>query len=196
MYNVFRVQTLLGAAEGMPLYELEGPALRSDMIRAGVLLMHASLEDLIRSLAEIGLPIAQAAVLRAIPLMDTGDESKLKFDLGDLVGHRDKTVDDLIRKSVVAHLSRTTYNNVEQLARALNQLGLPLRLLAPHGANLAALMSRRHHIAHRADRGERGEGLLRTIDLSTVSTWVHSVEEFGNSLLQAFVPGQGDQETD
>lgn len=178
----------------MPHHELVGPSLRSDMIRAGVVLSHAALEDLIRSLAEIRLPFAQAAVLRTIPLIDTGDESKAKFDLGDLVGHRERTVDYVIRKSVVAHLSRTTYNNVEQLAFTLDQLGLPRKLLAAHGSNLAALMSRRHHIAHRADRGERGEGYLRAIDLTTVSTWVQSVEEFGESLLLSFIAGEGDQE--
>ncbi len=161
------------------------------MIRAAVLLTHAALEDLLGNFGEILLPKASAKVLRVIPLIDATTETRTKHDLGDLTTDRGQTVSEVIRRSVVAHLSHATYNNVDQIARALNQMGLPRNLLDGHGSNLAALITRRHHIAHRADRYE-GEGIshgfCRVIDLTTVSIWIKSVQDFGRSVTQAIAP--------
>ena len=126
------------------------------------------------------------------------ERAKAGYDLGHLAGHRDRTVDDLIRKSIVAHLSRSTYNNIGEVVRTLDRLGISREVLGGHGSNLAAMMNRRHHIAHRADRndGEDGLGIYRIIEFSSVSAWARSVYEFGSSLLEGFTTGFSDLETE
>jgi hypothetical protein len=195
--NIVRVLDLIEAAQEMPRYESEGSYLRSDMLRAAVVLSHAALEDLVRSLIEVRLPHGDAALLQMIPMIDAEEKPKPAFDLRDLAGHRGHTVSEVIRQSVVAYLSRVTYNNVGQVAQALDQIGLPRTLLPAHGSNLAAMMNRRHHIVHRADRndGEAGSDIYRIIETSTAETWVRTVENFGSSLLRPFFPGLGEEET-
>lgn len=186
--NLARSRNLVSPIGMVPRIDVEGVDLRSDMIRSGILLAHAAMEDLLRSLVEIRLPEADAKHLRHIPLLDMKDALQPKYDLGDLLVHRSKTVDDLIRKSVVAYLGRVSYNNVEQIALALNHMSVPRTLLSAYGAELAALMSRRHHIAHRADRGIEGHRVL-PIDHLTVVAWIDAIEAFGEAVLGAFGTG-------
>ena len=183
--NLARARNLASPIGSIPKIEVEGVDLRSDMIRAGILLAHATMEDLLRSLLEIRLPRGDAKYLRLIPLVDSKDRFQPKYDLGDLLAHRAGTVEDLIRKSVAAYLGRHTYNNVEEIALALNQMSVSPTLLAAYGSKLAALMIRRHHIAHRADRGLAGHRVL-PIDHSAVVGWLDAIEAFGEALLVEF----------
>jgi hypothetical protein len=170
-----------GAVAGRPSVQ------ESDLLRAAVVFLHATFEDFLRSLATIRLPLAGAEILRLIPFAG-GDGRRTTLTLGDLHAFRGRTVDDVLRESVEAHLDQTSYNNTDDLARHLIQIRLDPALMQPYAAHLAALMSRRHHVAHRFDRNEstgRGHQRARSIGRIAVAGWIEDVELFIGDVLRA-----------
>jgi hypothetical protein len=104
--NLTRVENLVKAYEKIrgkgrgrrPVHSL-------DILRAGVVLLHASLEDFLRSLAAVFLPAAEEKVLDSIPLVGTVQTGHPeKFFLGKLAVHRGKKVDNVIAESVKKYL--------------------------------------------------------------------------------------------
>jgi len=70
-----------------------------DMFRATVVLTHAYLEDFLRTLAAVLLPLADEKTLNDVPLVGSGQRPE-NFFLGKLVPYRDKCLEDVIRDSV------------------------------------------------------------------------------------------------
>src|SRR3989338_2368197 len=81
--------TLAGTGQGRRSHQ------KTDVLRAAVVLLHASVEDVLRSLAYWKLPNAATGVLDQFPLVGNGPA--MKFSLGALAAHRGKTVDDVLR---------------------------------------------------------------------------------------------------
>jgi hypothetical protein len=183
--NVARVRNLI------TLYDSRAPATGqgrrtvedTDLLRAGVVLLHASMEDVIRSVLEWKLPSAPPEKLKGTPLVGSVGE---KFTMPDLAAHRGKTVDDVLAESVTASLLRSNYNHPGEVDDALERVGLPKALVDPVRDKLASAMSRRHWIVHRADRNEgKGSGYhaARPLQKRTVETWLGAVEQLGRSIL-------------
>ena len=186
VHNYHRCKALVAAADERADLGLAGVALAGDLRRAAVVLAHATLEDFIRSLVEIRLPLAEARYLKTVPLLLGEDAARsTQYTLSDLVFYREQPVGEVIRRSVIAYLAGITYNRVDQIALALDQIGLSRSLLANDGKELAAMMARRHHIAHRADRAEDksgGEPMSRPIESPTVTGWIDAVFRFGDAV--------------
>jgi hypothetical protein len=160
------------------------PVQETDILRAAVVLLHATLEDLLRSLAEWKLPTAKSEALLEIPL--AGTRGKTRFGIQELAGFRGMTVESVIRDSVYEYLEKTSYNHPGDVKSLLEKIGLEPRIVDAHAVRLAAMMSRRHWIAHRADRNpSEGSGHHRVKGLSnlTVSEWIETVEQLGNGVL-------------
>lgn len=90
-------------------------------------------------------------------------------------------MDDLIRRSVEAHLERSNFNNLGEVKKAIERMGLNPQLVTPYQRDLASLMARRHNIVHRADRlDEAGAGYHGAASLSQgmVGRWLSAVEGF------------------
>ncbi len=156
-----------------------------DLLRAAVVLLHALLEDLIRELAARRLPASNDVFLSRIPFVG-GDGRNTKLTLGDLASYRGRPVDEVISKSIDAYLDRRSYNDTNDLAGALSEMGMSPGLVAPHAVALQALMLRRHNVAHRMDRdkpGTSGRHEPRVIDRESVESWLGAVEAFGRTLL-------------
>lgn len=157
----------------------------ADLLRAAVVLLHAALEDLLRSVEETRLPVADPAALKSIRFAPLGggiDDRKEKFTLEDLASWRGRTVDDVIWKAIELHLERSNYNNFLEVKQALARSGLSAALKVHDGAILAAMMSRRHWIAHRADRNRnsgRGHFVATSISKASVNAWISLVESLG-----------------
>lgn len=181
-HNVGRVTSMVTfAREGGPG---DPGSDRSDLLRASVVFLHASLEDLIRSVVEWRLPTAAPQSLRNTPL--TGAAASLKFTLADLASFRGQTVDEVIRRSVADQLSTMSYNNPTQLAGALRQVGLRWIVSPSSIARLATMMKRRHWIVHRADHAlVVGAGPIRVRPLSEADLrdWIAAVEEVATMVL-------------
>lgn len=184
--NIARVRnliTLYGVLSGT------GPGRRSankaDILRSAVVLLHATLEDFIRSVEYWKLPNASAAVLAKMALKGKR-EHDTKFSLGDLVDFRGITVDDLIKNSVNQHLDRSNYNNTTEIASSLTNIGIDVDSVNEKFPDIEALIKRRHQIVHRADtidrrgRGHHGVGSIR---VGTVNSWIDAVENFANAVL-------------
>jgi hypothetical protein len=161
----------------------------SELLRIAVVFLHATLEDLLRGVAEWRLPAASAEVLSQIPFVG-GDGRRTTLTLGDLAPFRGQPVENVIKKSVVAYLGRSSYNNPDDIAKFLGQIGLPQtargRLMDLHAQGLKSVMSRRHQIAHRLDRNDfsgRGHHAALSIGKTTIERWIIIVRRFGNELL-------------
>jgi RiboL-PSP-HEPN len=157
----------------------------ADLLRAAVVFLHATLEDLLRSIARWKVPYSAADVLSGIPLVSL-PRGKTMFSLGELSAHRAKSVQDVIRESVGEHLERTSYNDTDDITRLLGHIGIDVTMVNGRFSDLQALMTRRHHIVHQADASNasgRGHHSARSIGRKAVHTWVESVEVFGDDLL-------------
>ncbi len=188
--NLARVRSIVS------LYDrLGGPSVgESDLLRVAVVLLHASLEDLLRSLAEERLPLAEPSVLGKIPFPLPGDERSRKttFTFEELAAHRGRTVDAVIAAGIAAHLERASYNNIGEVKAALDAIGLDKSLADPFAKDLSAMMIRRHLIVHRVDRNLAhgpGQHGATSISKAIVEAWERVVERFGAVLLSASAKG-------
>src|SRR5688500_15919554 len=103
--NLFRVESLVRTYESHPGAKGRGrkSAELLDILRAAVVFLHASLEDVLRGVAAWKLPSASKEVLDEIPVVGLG-ASPRKILLGDLSQHRNKQIDDVISDSIEAYL--------------------------------------------------------------------------------------------
>jgi hypothetical protein len=184
--NLERVRGLVALYEQLAGEAGGRPGIRqTDLLRAAVVLLHATLDDFLRSVASIRLPRVGPDQLRLIPFVG-GDGRKTTFTLGDLHAYLSRSVDDVIAASFDAHLGRSSYNRPVDVAALLTDLGLDASLIRPHAARLAVMMARRHQIAHRVDRNEmkgRGHHRANPISRSIVVTWIDAVGEFMRDVL-------------
>ncbi len=185
--NLERVRNLIELYERL-CPDAKAPDMHEgDLLRSSVVLLHASLEDLLRTIATDRL-IHRLDVLAIIPF--PGDDlHKVKFSLADLArSYRGRPVDEVIEKGVMAYLGRRAYNNTDDIATALGEAGLPPTLVATQASELQTMMKRRHHIVHRLDRHETSvideSAPLREITTTEVRDWLANVEAFGLSVVK------------
>jgi len=160
---------------------------QTDTLRAAVVFLHASLEDLLRSLSEWKMPGANPEAFAEVPLV--GTRGKTRFGLQELALLRGQTVDEIIGRSVIEFLEKSSFNHPGEVKAMLEKIGVDPNIANTYVKTLASMMSRRHWIAHRVDRNpHRGSGHHAVISLSSalVSHWVTTVERFGRELLSGF----------
>jgi hypothetical protein len=186
--NIARVHNLVS------IYKLltgSHPGRRSvghtDVLRSAVVLLHASLEDFLRSLARLYLPAARPEIMNSIPLKGVGRSGRAeRFYLGELAAHRGKTVDEVIDESIEAFLERSNYNNAHEIAYLLESLDFDLDPCRTFFPELENMMERRHQIVHRADcTSEIGKGRhhARSLSITSVERWIDVVNNFHGSVL-------------
>ena len=153
------------------------PVATVDLLRAAVVFLHATLEDVLRSALEWKWPQTTARDhLADIPLVG---HRKPKVDLADLLPHRGEMIDDVIRRSIEAQLERSNFNNVGEVKSALQRAGLDPALVTPYQARLASMIGRRHNIVHHADRHDSvgpGRHAAGSLARSVVTIWVDAVD--------------------
>ena len=187
--NLARVENLVNTYESYP--DSLGRGRKSaevlDTLRAAVVFLHASMEDVLRTVARWKLPGADQETLNTIPLVGQGSNPK-KFLLGDLTPHRHKTIDQLLMESVEASLEQSNYNNTAEVASLLTSIGLDVAKLNGQFPQLQEMMERRHQIVHRADRQDQvigsGDHQIRAINKETVRAWIGDVRTFSEALFQ------------
>jgi hypothetical protein len=171
---------LLGTGKG------RRPVSSSDILRASVVFLHASLEDFLRSLAEWKIPEGGQDTLNKIPLVGQEKGRAEKFFLGDLVRHKSKTVGQLFKESVINYLEKSNYNNVGEIKVLLEDVGIDPNTVSSNFNDIGRLMSRRHHIVHRVDRNDkpgRGHHRAMPINHGNVKAWIKVVDRFVNDVL-------------
>lgn len=169
--NINRVKNLIKIYERVKDDKNEH---NTDILRAAVVLLHATLEDCLRSLSYSRLPSSTP---------DELNQTQHKLTLGKIAEYRGKTVNELIADSVLEYLERATYNNSADIAKALKSLSITLE--KPDLTQLDIAIKRRHVIVHRADRSDKDGEVSRVtpIQATHVSKWVEDVERFIHMLL-------------
>jgi len=132
------------------LFQIDGA--KGDILRSIVVFLHATFEDLLRTMARQHIAVAKSQVLDGIPLVGTSRSGRAeKFHLGALKAHRGKTVDQLIQESVESYLDRESFSSCGDVNEVLTQMGLDTVPFKPFYADLDQMMKRRHRIVHEAD---------------------------------------------
>ena len=154
--NISRVRSLLEVYDQLAASGPGRPSVaQTDILRAGIVLLHASLEDLIRTSSEHLLPLGDVAVLDDIGFPMPDGKNVERSRLGVLARFRSDSVQDVIRVAVAARLQRSNYNNVNEVGTALERIGVNRNVLSPDEASIEAMMKRRHLVVHRADKDPR-----------------------------------------
>jgi hypothetical protein len=139
---------------------LQSGGVRADILRMIVVFLHATFEDVLRTMARQRLAAASTQVLNLIPLVGTSRSGRTeKFHLGALNEHRGKTVDQLIQESVESHLDGESFGSCGDVNDVLAQMGLDPTPFKPLFSDLDQLMKRRHRIVHNADLPGPGDSL-------------------------------------
>lgn len=183
--NIARVKNLVAIYSSLLAGQGQGRRghQETDVLRAATVLLHASLEDVLRSLAYWKLPLATTQVLDQIPF---AGGTATKITLGTLSSQRGKSVDDVIKESVDASLERSNYNNASEVCAILQSIGLHTTPVQPYMQLIEEAMKRRHQIVHRADANPssgRGNHKVASISPNTVNIWIKNTEDFVASVL-------------
>ncbi len=166
--NLERVRNLVSIYESLANTEKKHGKHDADLLRAAVVLLHATLEDFIRVLIGWKLPFATPEQIK---------KSELRVSFHQLAECRESTVGDFLVHSTEMILSRSTYNNKCDVSKALKSIGLDIKNLKIN--DLESAMTRRHKIVHRSDRGGESDlGRVNPIQADHVLKWIEKVEVF------------------
>lgn len=159
-----------------------GAPMDVEIYRSVVVLTHAYLEDVLRSLARAFLAEADEQTLNEVPLVGINEANRREnFGLGKLLPHKAKTVADLISESIAQYLERRTFNNITDIARLLLSIGFKISNYERFFPVLDAMMRRRHQIVHRGDRvGTTAQAITRF----EADPWLLTVNEFTEQLMK------------
>jgi hypothetical protein len=171
---------------------LQSHGVRADILRAIVVFLHATFEDVLRTTARQRLPVANSEVLDKIPLVGTSRSRRAeKFHLGALNTHRGKAVDDVIQESVENYLDRESFSSCADVDEILTQMGLDTGPFKPFYSDLDLMMKRRHRIVHEADLASPSHSVSVPWGISddfTLAIWLLIVMAFYAQLRVAVDP--------
>jgi hypothetical protein len=164
-----------------------------DLLRSSVVLLHAAMEDLLRSIGRLRLPSAEGDVLAAIPLAELGGGlgEDRRFTLRHLAAHRGRRVDDVIYESVSAYLDRKSFSSTDDVVEFLRRLEVEMIDVRPLLSNLAGLIARRHQIVHRAgfehDHQATPGGWTHD-ESANLNRWFGALVTFGREVTRQSLP--------
>lgn len=191
--NMARVDTLLqGSTAGFGFTHGVHP----ELLRAAIVLMHASIEDVLRSLEEARLPSCAPEVFRDFSFVLPSDSRRRpqKITLAELLEYRGQMVDDVLRATIREYLDTANYNNATEVVVTLRRIGIRTDVAEQHAATVETLMRRRHWIAHRADQDPNapaGTFATRAVDPADVHRWRDAVAAVGYDVLGQLAPPGG-----
>lgn len=154
----------------------------TDLLRAAVVLLHASMEDYLRSLVESRIKTFDANTLGDFGFSSGSGRSVGKISLQELHAHKGKTVDELIHEEVKAYLEDESFGDLGKVKRALERCGVERATVEKHEfGKLPEMISRRHDIVHKADvtaRSKRsGRPTTKGIKPGTVKDYLQSMKD-------------------
>jgi hypothetical protein len=130
------------------------------------------------------IAIGLEGIAEGCPLAGTDQQ---KFTISDLAPFRGQSIDSVVTQSVREWLDRSSFNHMGDVVEAIRKSGIPLSPDKGLKDSLATMMSRRHLIAHRADRNpSRGAGhqFAVSISASSVKQWIESVKQLGEIVMK------------
>lgn len=158
----------------------------TDVLRAALVLLHASMEDYLRALLGWKVETFDEDTLNRYGFPNGTKRPPTKITLGELSAHKGKSVDDLISEAVKGHLEEfQSFNDLGEVKRALVQCGIGQATVDAHNfGELPVMILRRHNIVHKADRNEvaggQGNHKTKSIGSATVKNYLQSVKDLRN----------------
>lgn len=171
--------------------ENRGPGRRdtltTDILRAGVVFLHSTLEDYLRSII-LSKKIAMLstteadfrAVLANVNLVgdNTGKSSVRKYALGEFWEVKDKSVIMIVEEALRDKVSYMTFNDYSQIVASLSTVGIKLSTNFNPDGIIDNYINRRHKIVHEADNNSvHGPGSYKatSINANTLTAWINAV---------------------
>lgn len=187
--NLSRVSNLIAASERLVAQNIGDVEPANDVLRAAVVFLHSSLEEIIRNLYLHRLPSAGAESLNRVPFAAHEPSHRPKnIQLGDLLEYQGLFVENVIRESINQYVNTLNINNSNQLVDCLKLAGVPHEPLRQFFEPLDSLMKRRHQIVHQMDRTNELDPLvspINSIDANTVVAWRAALDGFATTLFEA-----------
>ena len=183
-YNINRIETLLGLHGTV---EATNEAKR-DLLRAAVVLLHATTEDTMRGLIAWKLPHAPETCWEAVGY----DKKQQLMSAGtrELTKYRGKTINEVLAILAKLYVDQKLFNHVGDVKAALPSFsikGKTKERLADLADKLEPIMTRRHKIVHQSDREDGGEtdhGKPRKIAIEEVTAWILAAKTFFAALFE------------
>jgi hypothetical protein len=177
--NLERVGGIVG------VFGAAGPPTENvDILRAAVVFLHATLEELLRASVWLLLPRATSRAYERMMFVPrgAGEGRNEKLDLTQLADYRGQTVDEVLERAIEFHLEHSNYNNPTEVMGTLERLGVVNKPPSALLGDLGAMMTRRHLIVHRTDTARGGRD-TQTLAKEVVLRWMQCVREFGEHVL-------------
>lgn len=161
----------------------------TDVLRAAVVLLHASLEDALRELMKERMPNAAKEILDEVPLsVSSKGRRPDNIFLGALLEHKGKLVDQLIKDSIDEYYGQISFNDPTDIVTKLRKVKIEYKDDGlSYLASLKDMILRRHSIVHEADRNpNKGHGryYAQGINLRTLRKWIETVRAFIAKILE------------
>jgi hypothetical protein len=188
--NIYRVENLIAAYESLIKQSVDDTEVANDVLRAAVVFLHSSLEEIIRNLYLYNLPNASAENLSKIPFATHESSHRPKsIQLGDLLEFKGQFVENVIQESINRYVDVLNINNATQLVECLKLANIPCEPLQQFFEPLNSLMQRRHQIVHQMDRSNELDPLaypINIIDVEIVKSWKEAILGLASFLFAQF----------
>lgn len=187
--NMVRVSNLIAASQKLVTQDAKDAESADDILRAAVMFLHSSLEEIIRNLYLYRLPSVGQEALNKIPFVTLEGIHRSKgILLGDLYMYQGSFVRNVINESINNYVNTLNINNADQLAECLKLADIQVEPLRQFFSQLNSLMKRRHQIVHQMDRANELDPLsdpVNQINATLVADWKQSLEGFANMLFDS-----------
>lgn len=185
--NIGRCQDILNAIQdGEDIEEVFSWEVQDDLLRALVVYLHASLEDLLRTILIQHYRRNPSNLLsdhnrnKEVPDRTGLWKALSEFEPSETVG---TFIDNLIRKI----LGRESFSSQSQVAGFLKVTGFKIEDQDTYMKSFESLIERRHGIVHNADISpDEIEHEPVEINLNVVEDWMNAVQGFGEQVVGAF----------
>lgn len=185
--NITRVENLIDAYNKLDTANIGDVQVRKDVLRASVVFLHSTLEEVVRNLYLKRLPECDAKKLNKIPFAGHETTHRPKeILLGSLKEFSGMFVDNVIINSINNYVQTMNINGANQLAECLDLVDIPIAPLRQYFPSLDALMLRRHQIVHQMDRKNSYDpiqGPITDIEVCEVELWKNNLCGFFTDLL-------------
>lgn len=183
--TIARCRSLIGLAfeveDYNDLIDSADQSTLDDVARATIVLLHATCEELLRSILFRYLRIHPDEAYSAYKSYYPTNEQVWK----SLRRHPDILVSDYIEGIINEVLYKISFNTTDQVNAALDILKITSDIRRSYYPSLARLFERRHKIAHNADLRDLQKDDMEAVDDLEVQEWIDNVESFGYFILGA-----------
>ena len=187
-YNLARVESLITIYDRISGNKKFEDVKSSDILRSGVVFLHATLEDVFRQLIRFRADKDISIVLKHLkfPVEDENGQPPNQIKLSDLISYRDKPVDEVIQASMDYYFEHLTFSRRKNIDQAMVMVGLSPGDFTTNLELLIEAVKRRHKIVHEGDRKPQSSdshGQIKKIVRDDLAKWLKEVENIGKAAL-------------